>query len=223
MCMCRSTSMQRPRGRAARGSRTRREAGGGARRAPRTAPRSRRRRAPTTAVVRVVSTPARRRSSRSPSEIRRLELPGERDDVAGLELQADVAVAEHLDVGATRGGDRHHAGAERADQQAGGGRLPERGGDEHVGLREHRLLGRVVPAATTLHAPAQPAAQRRAPRRRGRRSSPPTPRRPAGPQGAQEQPQRGALLGVAEGQPHGRARRPRAGRSSTVAPGRSTW
>ena len=97
-----------------------------------------------------------------------LELGGEHVDVAGLEAQAEVAVAEQLLVGGQPRAHRHRAGAERAHDQPGRGRLAERGGDDDVGVGEHLVLGRLLGgdhADAVAHAAAQRARRRRAGRR----------------------------------------------------------
>ena len=150
-----------------------------------------------------------------------LELRGERLDVAGLEQQPEVVVAaDDLGVGAQVRGDRHRAGAERAHEQARRGRDAVRGGDDDVGRREHRVLGRVL-LGEDVHAVEQPRADRSARRPRGRTRSPPS-RAPSGSRRSARRNSRSAraLLLVDERDPHAAVVRRRAAAAS--APGRRT-
>src|SRR5829696_883099 len=136
---------------------------------------------------------AQRLVGQQPRQLRR-----ERLRVGGLEQQPERAVAQHLLVDLQPRGDGDRAGAERAHEQAGRGRLADRGGDDDVGGREHLLLARLR-AGHDLDAVAQAAAQRaraRADRREDRRA-PGAVRRQAA-QRAQEQPQSLAVLVVDE-------------------------
>ena len=131
-----------------------------------------------------------------------LELGGEHVDVAGLEAQAEVAVPEQLLVGGQAGHHGHGAGAERAHDQPGRGRLAERGGDHDVGVGEHRVLGRVLrrdDGDAVAHAAAQRAGRRGA--GGGEDGGAPVDVVADPAQGAQEQPQRRALLLGAERDP----------------------
>ena len=124
-------------------------------------------------------------------------------DVAELEVQPEVALAQHLLVDRHARRERDGAGAERLHEHAGRGDLAERGGDDHVGAGQRGVL-----VVDDLDAVAQARAQRR--HRAGLRVDDGLPRQLLGQlaQRAQEQPQRAALLAVGEGDPHRRARGP---------------
>ena len=97
---------------------------------------------------------------------RAAELGDERRLVAGLEEQAAAAVVERVLVDLQPRGDGHRPRGGGAAQQAGRGREPLRGGDEHVGRAQERvdvLLAGVGEAHPAAHGGAQ--------RRRGRRSA----------------------------------------------------
>ena len=63
---------------------------------------------------------------------RALELLGQHVDVAQLEVQPEVAVAQDLLVDRHARRQRHRTGAERLDQHAGRGHLAQRGRDDDV-------------------------------------------------------------------------------------------
>ena len=71
---------------------------------------------------------------------RALELGGEHVDVAGLEQQAEVAVAQHLLVAPARGRPRAPRRRQRAHEHPGRGDLTEGRGHDDVGARERRVL-----------------------------------------------------------------------------------
>ena len=128
---------------------------------------------------------------------RAFELLREHVDVAGLEEQPEVAVAQDLLVDRHPAGQRYRARAQRPHEHARRGHLPQRGGDHDV-----RRVDRVVLVVDDRHAVAQGGAQRRHRARLGVDHG--LPRQILGEpaQRAQEQPQRGALLAVAEADPH---------------------
>ncbi len=125
-----------------------------------------------------------------------LELRGEHVHVADLEVQPQVAVVQDLLVDRHAARERHRAGAERLHDHAGRRQLPERRGHDDV-----RAVDRLVLVVDDVHAPAQARPQRR--HRAGLRVDHGLPRQILGepPQRAQEQPQRAALLAIAEADP----------------------
>ena len=147
-----------------------------------------------------------------------LELAGERDRVAGLKQQPELAVAGELVVERQLRADRDRPGRERLADQLRRRARPARGGDEHVGAGDQRL-GRGVARADDPDPVAEPL-RRPAPRsRRGSRRRPPSRRPVEAPDRPQEQAQRAALLVEAEGDPQRPlARRPRrAGHQGSTA------
>ena len=131
-----------------------------------------------------------------------LELLGQHADVAELEEQPEVALAQHLLVDRHTGRERDGSGAERLHEHAGRGDLAERGGDDDVRARRaprprRRRSARGCAGSSAASAPrrsssrpppptaapravaaarAGTAAARRAPRGRRTRSAPARPR-----------------------------------------------
>ena len=94
-----------------------RAAGAGGRPRPRRAPRSARPRALQASSGAVAATASREPAAQVVVGQQPRQLGGQRLDVAGLEQQPELAVAQHLLVGRQPRGDRHGAGAERAHEQ----------------------------------------------------------------------------------------------------------
>jgi hypothetical protein len=129
------------------------------------------------------------------------ELRAEGLGVAGGEEQAVRAVARDLLVDRERRGERHGAGGDRAQDQAGGGQGAVRGRHHDVGPGEQRVL---VPALQERHPVAQVRAQGRGGARpaRGEDARLPVQGGVERAQRAHERPQRAALLRVHEADDH---------------------
>jgi hypothetical protein len=131
------------------------------------------------------------------------ELGGERDLVAGLEEQTRLAVAQDLLVDGQAGADRHRSCAERPQHDAGGGGCAVRGGHQQVRAGQRLVLAHLL-RGREAHA----LADRRAQRRGGRRAAVADDERVPAldvlqvAQGAQEAPQRRALLVLDVDQAH---------------------